>query len=117
MDITYFRIGDQVVLERPSSVCVMTKGVEAALKKGPLTVTEVLPVPPPECSCGTAEYDWHHKADCPKSADPWGFVGHPQWLVLTDRDGNVLQNNVIAGAPARFSGVWFVKATPVATAS
>lgn len=102
------------MLDIPSSVCVLTKDVETALKKGPLIVTEVVPVPPPQCNCGGDEFDEPHGEKCPKSSGPGGFAGHPQWVYVADRDGNILQSRTTPGEPSRFSGAWFVRFEPVA---
>lgn len=118
MDTTYFRVGDQVVLEQAASACVLTENMQAALKKGPLTVTEVILVPPPQCNCYADTYGTGpHTSGCPKSAGPWGFIGHPQWVHVADCDGNVVQSPISLNEPSRFSGSWFVKFDPVAMAS
>ena len=111
--LVYFEVSDLVVLKDPPSSCILGKNTVAALAKGPLTVVEAISVPPVQCDC----YGIPHTSTCPESGGEWGWVGHPQWVILADRNGEILRDLYSSGRPSHYSGAWFEKATPTTATS
>jgi len=110
MGAEIFRIGDQIILKEGGEVTLTCETILDALRKGPLRVWAVISSPLAECACrGTP-----HSITCPVKQGLWGLVRHPQWLIVSDKEGNVIIGPGPMGAPMRFSGAWFTKGRLVA---